>query len=193
MLIFAAVITDSAHTHPAPDVPLTDLSQHLDGVDPLSAEAFRAFTKTLRLHRRLLFGAMSDHDMHPGQAFCLRLVATNDGMAQRDLAAGLHVAAPTVSKMLRGMEQAGLVTRRADDADQRLTRVYLTDQGRALEARLREVAAAYVNDTIGILSEAERRQLARLLDRLAARIEAVLDERRAAPSEARRSSHKASA
>ncbi len=167
---------------------LGDLPPELDGVDALSASVFRAFLKTLRLHRRLLLGSMGEHDVHPGQAFCLRLVAADDGISQRDLAAGLHVAPPTVSKMLRGMEQAGLVTRRSDETDQRLTRVYLTPAGRGLATQLREVAATYVNDTIGALPEADRAELARLLGLLGDRIEAVLDERRVSASSSPRRS-----
>ena len=66
-----------------------------------------------------MLAAMHDRDMHPGQAFCLRLVVENDGMPQRDLAAGLHIAAPTISRMLQSMEKAGLVKRLQDVADQR--------------------------------------------------------------------------
>ena len=68
--------------------------------------------------------------MHPGQAFCLRLVVENDGMTQRDLAAGLHIAAPTISRMLQSMEKTGLVKRLQDVANQRLTRVFATSAGR---------------------------------------------------------------
>ena len=146
----------------------------LDGTDELSARVFRAFIKTLRLHQRLMFAAMRDRDMHPGQAFCLRLVVENDGMTQRDLAAGLHIAAPTISRMLQSMEKAGLVKRLQDVADQRLTRVFATSAGHELEERLRAVAAAYVNQTIGHLPEADRRELARLLEKLGSQMDAEL-------------------
>jgi MarR family transcriptional regulator, organic hydroperoxide resistance regulator len=143
----------------------------LDGTNELSARVFRAFIKTLRLHRRLMLAAMNDRDMHPGQAFCLRLVVENDGMPQRDLAAGLHIAAPTISRMLQSMEKAGLVKRLQDVADQRLTRVFATPAGRELEGRLRAVAADYVNQTIGRLSEADQRELARLLEKLGSQMD----------------------
>jgi MarR family transcriptional regulator, organic hydroperoxide resistance regulator len=152
--------------------------EELAGVDELSSRVFRAFITALRLHRRLMIGAMADRDMHPGQAFCLRLLTANDGIAQRDLAAGLDIAPPTASKMLHGLEKAGLVRRRTDAKDQRLTRVYITPEGRDLEARLHEVAAAYVNDTIAALPEADRRDLERLLGELNERLSAVIGARR---------------
>jgi DNA-binding MarR family transcriptional regulator len=154
--------------------------EELAGVDELSSRVFRAFVTALRLHRRLMLGVLADRDMHPGQAFCLRLLTVNDGIAQRDLAAGLHIAPPTASKMLRAMEKAGLVERRPDASDQRLARVHITARGRDLEARLHEAAAGYVDETIATLPEEDRRELARLLDELNDRLEAALQAREAA-------------
>ena len=148
----------------------------LEGVDELSAQVFRAFLGTARLHMQLMMRTLAEHGTHPGQAMCLRLLSVNDGITQRDLADVLHVARPTVSKMLQGMEKAGLVERRPDAADQRLTRVFLTDAGRDAEQEMGVAAAEYVNATIGTLPEDDRRELARLLDELGASITAGLGE-----------------
>jgi DNA-binding MarR family transcriptional regulator len=158
---------------------LTVFPDSLDGVDDLSSAAFRALIGALRLHRRLMMQALADRDIHPGQAMCLRLLIANDGITQRDLAKALYVAPPTLTKMLHSMEKAGLVRRRPDAADTRLTRVELTDAGRVMEKRMRAAAAEYVNATIGTLSEDDRRDLARLLDALAATIERAAAAREA--------------
>ena len=150
---------------------VTALPHDLDGVDELSSRVFRAFVGTLRLHGRLMMQALADRGIHPGQAMCLRLLAVNDGIAQRDLADALHVARPTVTKMLHSMEKAGLVRRRADVVDGRLTRVELTAAGRAEETQMRAAAAHYVNATIATLPADDRRELARLLEELGASIE----------------------
>jgi DNA-binding MarR family transcriptional regulator len=161
----------------ADDAPAVELSPpHLEGVDELSAEVFRALHATLRLHKQLMTRTLAAHGTHPGQATCLRLLAVHDGITQRDLAEALHLARPTVSKMLQAMEKAGVVERRPDETDQRLTCVKLTAAGRALERDLRAVAADYVNETIGTLPEGDRRELARLLDDLAASISRATDE-----------------
>lgn len=152
-------------------------SVELDGVDELSTRVFRAFHRALRLHRHLAIAVLSGHDSHPGQAICLRFLSANDGITQRDLADALHLARPTVTKMLQAMEKAGAIERRVDDADQRLTRVYLTAAGRKLEIELRAVSATLINETIGGLSEDDRRQLERLLDALSGNIEAALAAR----------------
>jgi len=66
----------------------------LDGVDDLSAGVFRAFLAALRLHRQLMVKTLAGHGTHPGQAVCLRLLATHDGITQRDLATALHLSRP---------------------------------------------------------------------------------------------------
>jgi DNA-binding MarR family transcriptional regulator len=147
------------------------LPDNLDGVDDLSSRAFRAFIATMRLHGRLMMQQLADHGLHPGQAMALRLLSANDGITQRDLAGALHVARPTVTKMLNSMEKAGLVRRRPDDVDARLTCVELTDAGRAEEKKMNAAAADYVNATIATLTETDRRELARLLEELGASIQ----------------------
>ena len=148
---------------PEGDEPLAPKLEE-QGVDELSAETFRAFIATGRLHARLISRLVdTDEGVHPGQFFCLRVVSEHDGISQRELADELHVAPPSVSRMLQNMERAGLVERRDDERDQRVTRVYVTERGRAFETKFRAVAAGYVKDTIGRLPETDRRELIRLL------------------------------
>ena len=159
---------------------LPALPESLDGVDDLSSAAFRAFIGALRLHRRLMAQTLADHGFHPGQAMCLRLLTPADDVTQRDLARSLHVSSPTVTKMVDSME-----TRRAGAASSRRRRtpgscrVELTDAGRVQEREMHAAAGEYVELTIGTLSERDRRELARLLEKLGddrAGVELVADE-----------------
>ena len=145
----------------------------LEGVDELSERAFRAFLTTAKLHFKNMMATMAGSRTHPGQAMCLRLLSANDGATQRDMARMLHVTPPTVSKMLSTMEKAGLVERKPDEADQRLTRVYLTAAGRDRSDEMGAAVSEYVNATFATLTEGERRDLERLLEKLGARISEV--------------------
>jgi len=138
----------------------------LEGVDDLSSRVFFAFLVTLRQHKQLMLRTLAGQGAHPGQIFCLHVLAGHDGISQRDLADALHLSPPTVSKMLQAMQKAGAVERRPDAADQRLMRVFLTAGGRDLERQMRGVVAEFVNETIGSLPEHDRRELARLLGEL---------------------------
>jgi len=150
--------------HGAAHVAFKLAFEELEGVDELSTRVFRAFMNTLRLHRQLMIAALTELDTHPGQAICLRFLSANDGITQRDLADALHLARPTVSRMLQAMEKAGAIERRTDAHDQRLTHVYLTERGHEVEAAFRTVSAGVINETIGSLSERDRRELERLLE-----------------------------
>ena len=180
MLTFVAVTRDETEIPLPPPDEDGPLSPDLEaqGVDELSAETFRAFIATGRLHARLITRLVDvGEGVHPGQFFCLRAVSERDGISQRELADELHVAPPSVSRMLQNMERAGLVERRDDERDQRITRVYVTDRGRDFEAKFRAIAAGYVKDTIGRLPEADRRELIRLLKAFGETIRSAIDAR----------------
>lgn len=146
----------------------------LDGIDPLSASVFAAFRRTMHLNRQLLAKAMAEKGGHPGAAAVLRVLSAHDGISQRDLAETLHLARPTVTAMLQKLEQHALIERWDDEADQRLTRIRLTTEGRKQSEAFQSSFAAYVDSTIGAMPEADRRELARLLDLLSDNTEAAL-------------------
>lgn len=148
----------------------TGLPPELADLDEASTAIFRAFSNALRLHRQFMVRRLGESDVHPGQGVCLNVLAGHDGIAQRDLAESMHVAPSTLSRMLGSMEKAGLVERRADESDQRLTRVHLSDAGRALARDARAALADHIPVVVAALSGEERVELARLLDKLSASI-----------------------
>jgi DNA-binding MarR family transcriptional regulator len=151
----------------------------LAGVDPASQGAVLALMRTMQLQRQLLgklLAEMGKPDTHPAQAMCLRALAANDGISQRDLAEKLHVSRPTVTTMLQRMEHCGAIERHVDPNDQRLTRVHLTPAGRQLEADMRVVFAAYVRQTFALLPEQDRRELERILRTVCEHAVRALDE-----------------
>ncbi len=74
--------------------------------------------------------------LYRGQPPVLHILHEEDGLTHSALAARLNVTPATVTKMLRRMEKAGWVIRRPDVADQRVSRAYLTDAGRAVRAEM---------------------------------------------------------
>jgi DNA-binding MarR family transcriptional regulator len=150
------------------------LLMELEGVDAVSSRAFQAFMKTLHLHRQLMLRTLVGKGRHPGQAICLGLVALHDGISQRDLADTMHLSRPRVTAILQELEREGAVVRRPDATDQRLTRVYLTEEGRRFDQEWRSLSAAYVNQTFGALSETDRLELERLLGELAGHVSRAL-------------------
>lgn len=147
-----------------------------EDVDALTSRVFHAWRRSIQLQRQLMLKTLAQKGASHGEAFCLRMLTQNDGVSQRDLAQMLHLSRPWVTKMLQALEREGSVVRRSDSDDQRLTRVYITPAGRKRDRELHADLAAHVNSTIGALSEADRLELARLLDEVAERTAGLLVE-----------------
>jgi DNA-binding MarR family transcriptional regulator len=155
----------------------------LAGADELSLATFRAFRDAIWAHKHALAKQFEANGAHMGQAACLRVLHGGEGCTQRDMADILRVSPPSITGMLQAMEKNGAIVRKRDEADQRLTRVYLTDKGRAMAADLRRVLAAYIMQTVGQMPEADRRELVRLLSELNEKIASATATERKAENE----------
>ncbi len=102
------------------------------------------------------------------QARVLRLVAA-EPLRMAEIAGHLEVVPRTVTPMVDGLEEAGLVERRPDPADRRSVLVATTPAGSRLLERLHAARRASAAEVFASLSAHERTQLAELLGRLCAR------------------------
>ncbi len=80
-----------------------------------------------------------------------------------ELAGAEGVRPPTITRVVEGLERAGLVARRADAEDRRVTRVRATARGRALLERARARRVAALAAELGALTAADRATLARAI------------------------------
>lgn len=149
----------------------------LERLDPLSNEVFSALRRGSSLRHRLMMALMPPEQTHPAQAGYLLVIEQNDGISQADVAARLRVSRPTVTAMLQKIEALGLIERRVDEHDQRITRIFLTSSGQETAARMRDAHIQAIEATIGRLPENDRRELVRLLHELNSVTEAALAER----------------
>ncbi len=85
-----------------------------------------------RAHRNRAQALLGHHNLHPGQELMLLRLASAEGITQSEVAEQLCVQPATVTRMIDRLEKAGLVQRQMDAADQRVSRVYLTEVGRTL-------------------------------------------------------------
>ena len=101
--------------------------------------------------------------LHVGQDAVLLALWAENGIRQSDLVASCKCEPPTVTKTLSRMARAGLLERRRDPVDGRVSRVYLTRRGRGLQAKVLGCWAILEQRTFAGLDAAERRTLRRLL------------------------------
>jgi len=123
-----------------------------------------------RLARRLRQQAQqADAEVTPSQLATLSSVERLGPITLGELAAVERVQPPTMTRIISGLEDAGLVTRRVDDKDRRIARVETTVAGRKFLERTRSRKDAYLAARIRTLDPEDRAVLARattLLERL---------------------------
>src|SRR5205823_3852424 len=116
-----------------------------------------------KAHRSRAEAALNNLGVYTGQEMILLQLWVEEGIPQAQLAACMGVEPPTATKMLQRMEHAGLIERRPDPEDARVSRVYLTQRGRALEQPVLEVWKQLEAQTVAGLSATEQALLRLLL------------------------------
>ena len=116
-----------------------------------------------RAHRNLVSTALDTLGVHAGQDYALYQLAVREGSAQSELAEALCVDPSTVTKMLVRLERDGLIVRRSDIQDGRVSRVYLTERGTALVQPVVDIWNRTEARLEAGLGDAERLLLRRLL------------------------------
>jgi DNA-binding MarR family transcriptional regulator len=108
----------------------------------------------------------------------IRLMA-RDGQSQSELAAATYRDRPNMTRILAGLESRGLVTRRPDAEDRRLTHVYLTPEARGLIAATTPVATRARDRMYAGLSRKQLADLRAALRRIESNAVTYLEELKA--------------
>ena len=108
-----------------------------------------------------------------GQIPVLGLLAYKDGLSQREIAEHLRIKPPTVNVTVQRLEKAGFLFRKADEKDQRVSRIYLTEKGK--QAKERGMKRVEENEKILFdgFSDAELCLLRRFLEQITANIDKI--------------------
>lgn len=96
----------------------------------------------------------------------LTMLRRHEGINQGGLAELIEVEPITLCRMVDRLQEADLVERRADPADRRAWRLFLTDHARRLLEDMRPLALGLFEDAMAGLSSAEQEGLIRALARV---------------------------
>ena len=83
----------------------------------------------------------------------------------------MDVRPSSMTEMLTRLEMNGMVVRKQDKNDQRVMRIYITEEGRKLAEQMN--AAADMDDIFDILSNQEKSQLLAILEKLCVSLESA--------------------
>ncbi len=70
----------------------------------------------------------AEYDLNRAQSGILFALHQEDSMSQKELAKRLNVTPPSITSMIKKMEQEGYITRKADEQDQRVMRLTLAEK-----------------------------------------------------------------
>ena len=97
-----------------------------DTMDDLAVLASRVRLALVPLTRQL---RQQNIDLTATQASALATISRRQPITFGDLAKAEHVSSPMITKVVRGLEEAGLVRKEVDLVDRRVSRLSLTDDG----------------------------------------------------------------
>lgn len=118
-------------------------------------------------HRKKAGELLAEIDLHVGQEMLLLQLWKQDGQKQSDLAQCLGIEPATVTRVLNRMARSGLIVRRADEDDRRISHICLTENGRALQDAVEEKWQELEELSMANFSVEERVLLRRFLKQLA--------------------------
>lgn len=135
-----------------------------------SQELGQLFVAVARLHRTRADQIMGGIGLFSGQAFLLNILAGEDGITHTEVSKKLQISPAAATKVIKRMEEGGYLSREADPNDERVSRVYLQDKGRAVHSEIDAAFRRLDEVTYDGFAEADLRRfrdfLARMWDNL---------------------------
>lgn len=135
-----------------PDTPFRAVGFTLSSLGYAVARRFRATLAPLELE--------------PREFALLRAVGAAEGRSQQALGEMLQIPPSRMVAFVDGLQERGLLERRANPRDRRTWALHLTGEGRELLGRAFQVASAFERELCAGLGEGERGRLLELLDKV---------------------------
>src|SRR5688500_17356760 len=123
-----------------------------------------------RLSSRRLSNKLAGYNVTPPQWGVLVALWEQDGLSLSELAKRSFFDGPTMTGIVDRLEKANLVERRRDSTDRRVISVYLTEEGRRLQAQLPALSEEANQEALDGISEAEVEGFVGILRRIIANL-----------------------
>jgi DNA-binding MarR family transcriptional regulator len=141
-------------------------------MDPEYADALNQGIRLLSLrHRARAAQLLAPLGLHVGQEAVLLELDRTGPLIQAQLSEALGCEPPSVTLMTRKLEASGHIRRTPAPADKRATVVALTDSGKALADRIRELWVTLAEETVRDLPAAMLKQLPGILHTMSTNVD----------------------
>ena len=101
--------------------------------------------------------------LYRGQAILLKILSEQDGLTHTEIAEKLGISPAAATKVIKRMEVLHYLQRRTDPTDERVSRVFLEEGGRAVDWQIRNAFAQIDQILLNNLSPEEQNTLIDLL------------------------------
>lgn len=111
-----------------------------------------------------------------GKGQLLAVLLRQEGISQTKLASEMDITRASMSELLTKVEKKGLIERKIDEIDKRMTRVYLTDLGKETAIENAKYTHQLADFVFNDFSEKEKEELHPLLERIASSLHRYLNQ-----------------
>ncbi|HPT78576.1 MAG TPA: MarR family transcriptional regulator [Candidatus Atribacteria bacterium] len=132
-------------------------------------------------HRKIMMHYLDETGVYQSQHRLLMAVACNPYASQKDIADTMDISTATVAVSLKKLEKGGYINRVADEADNRINKITITEKGNRVVEQSRQIFETTDRKVFEGFTEKEMLTLSALLHKLDAnltRMEAEINQKK---------------
>lgn len=125
----------------------------------------------LLMHVCRLRGMTADHlmeqsNLYRGQGLMLLFLSKHEGLTHSEIAEKLNISPAAATKVIKRLEKEGYLERRSDEKDERVSRVFLREGGRASMDEIRRSFKRLDQKMFGNFTEDDLNRFSDYLNRI---------------------------
>lgn len=106
---------------------------------------------------------LKDLPIKSGQHDFFYVISLNEGITQKELSEHLYIGKSTTAKAIKSLSSSGYIRKEKDENDKRIDRLYLTDKGREISPRIKEIFTDLIDISLKNFGEDEEETILLLL------------------------------
>lgn len=118
------------------------------------------------LVQKALMERVKESGLTIGQPKVLDYLKDHDGSSQKDIARACFIEAGSLTTILNGMEEKGLIERRTLNGNRRSYHIFMTDEGKKKQQMIYEAFAAIEEKAVSDISDEEYSQFMSVYQKL---------------------------
>ena len=109
---------------------------------------------------------MEQSNLYRAQGLLLNFISRHEGLTHSEIAERLNISPAATTRVVKRLEKNGYLERRSDKHDERISRVFLKDEGRAIIEEIRKSFTLLDQKTFKNFTKEDLDQLRDYLNRI---------------------------